>query len=317
MRYNFVCFLLGLAITGVGQAIFSNSSGEIKNRPVLFMHDGPGGNPVSFELSAAKALSDSGFFVVTYDQRGCGRSKRDSDNSHYTFNQSNHDIEAILTKYKLSGVDIIAFGWGATEAIKFARIYPEKIKSLILVSAPLQYRKTFQQILETGKAKNRTEKNKKAEEIIQYLIKNDTMEIEYYTKCLELARVLRLLEPTESNPERDLVYGEMKKSKKYNYVDSLSGEPVYGFFIQEQFQRLDLIYDLKKVIEKGIPVFGVYGAEDGMMSSGQLNLMRETFGASRFYKVEGAGHFVYIDRLKEFNRILKKCIQPPEAKSKK
>src|SRR6201993_4141802 len=84
------------------QAIFSNAFGDPKNPAVVFIHGGPGYNPVSFELGAANKLADLGYYVITFDQRGCGRSKKDTIVSHYKFNAANDDIKTILKRYDVT-----------------------------------------------------------------------------------------------------------------------------------------------------------------------------------------------------------------------
>src|ERR1700761_4939195 len=84
------------------QIIFSNAFGDPKNPAIVFMHGGPGYNPVSFELAAANNLAALGYYVITFDQRGCGRSKKDSIPAHYKFNQANTDINTVLKKFNIT-----------------------------------------------------------------------------------------------------------------------------------------------------------------------------------------------------------------------
>jgi proline iminopeptidase len=55
------------------QSLYIKTFGNPKDKPLLFLHGGPGYNAVNFEQSTADKLSKSGFYVIIYDRRGEGR----------------------------------------------------------------------------------------------------------------------------------------------------------------------------------------------------------------------------------------------------
>ena len=138
MKTSLLSLIILFAIQLVfGQSDFySKSYGDSKNKAIIFLHGGPGYNAVSFELSTAQKLADNGFYVIVYDQRGCGRTKTDT-NSIYTFKEAYVDLNNIYKKYNLKTATLIGHSFGGTLGILFSKNYPEKVDNLILLSSPL------------------------------------------------------------------------------------------------------------------------------------------------------------------------------------
>src|ERR1700752_4414398 len=217
------------------QAIFSNAFGDPKNPAVVFMHGGPGYNPVSFELGAANNLADLGFYVITFDQRGCGRSKKDTIVDHYKFNKSNEDINTILKRYNVTEAFFIGHSWGGTETIKYAESYPEKVKGIILVGSPLNYQLGFKSIIQHCKEKFERKNDTTALKQLAAVRKMDTTQLMYSSMCFSFAMNNGLYSPAKPTAERAAIYEEMKKSKKADYLKNMTSDPVYGFFMNEQY----------------------------------------------------------------------------------
>ncbi len=105
--------------------------------PILIViHGGPGGDFRS--LLNAKDLVEDGFYVVFYDQRGTGLSKRE-DRSQYEGREAVQtfidDLDALVKLFR-SGPDQKAFllghSWGAMLATGYINQHPEKINGVIL-----------------------------------------------------------------------------------------------------------------------------------------------------------------------------------------
>src|SRR4051812_4748584 len=56
--------------------LFYKTFGSPQNPPVIFLHGGPGANGYAYEVGPADALAQRGYYVITYDRRGCGRSPK-------------------------------------------------------------------------------------------------------------------------------------------------------------------------------------------------------------------------------------------------
>ena len=320
MKKIFLLFLIVASVSLKAQAIFSNAFGDPKNPAVLFLHGGPGYNPVSFEIGCANKLADAGFYVITFDQRGCGRSKKDSITDHYKFNKANEDINSVLKKYKVNQAYLVGHSWGGTSAIKYAGSYPEKVRGIILVGSPMNYQLGFRSIIEKCEQKFKERKDTIALKQLGMVKKLDTTKLDYSSMCFAFAMNNGLYKPVNPGPERDAVYEEMKKNKKYKYVSIMNPEPVYGFFMNEQYTTLDMNYYVKKVIDKKIPVYGIYGNDDGLFNANHISMIKRTLGDANVVVVNDASHNVFLDQRSTFVQQLKKWMTPPpepQTKAKK
>lgn len=310
MRKLFLILFVLFFFSGKAQTIYSNSIGDPKNPAIVFMHGGPGYNPVSFELGTAPNLAALGYYVITFDQRGCGRSKKDSITDHYKFNKANEDINTILKKYNVTQAVFIGHSWGGTEAIKFAENFPEKVKGIILLSSPLNYQLIFKSIIQHCEEKFKQKKDSIALKQIASVKKMDTTKLEYSSICFMYAMHLDLYKPSKPTAERDAIYEEMNKSKKASFLNNMTSDPVYGFYMNEQYTTLDMRYDLKKVQEKNIPVYAIYGKEDGLFNQAHFDMIKKAVGDANFALVENSSHNVFLDQREEFLKLVKKFLTP-------
>jgi proline iminopeptidase len=306
-----------VSIAGKAQALFANAFGDTTKPVIVFLHDGPGDNSVSFELGCANTLADAGYRVITFDQRGCGRSKKDVAPDHYKFNKANDDINVILKRYHVTEAVFIGSGWGGTSAIKFAEAFPEKVKSIILMSSELNYQLGFKSILQQCEQRFKEKKDTAGLRQLAIIRKLDTAKLDYSSKCSELAVANGLYEPKKPGAEREAIYDEMKKSKKYEYVNKMSGDPVYGFFMNEQYTTLDMNYYVKKLIDKKIPFYGIYGKEDGLFNDAHLATIKKTLGDANVVLVDEASHNVFLDQRTTFVAQVKKWLTPPPPETGK
>jgi proline iminopeptidase len=323
MKINSFLFLLSVAVVQLkSQALFSNAFGDPKNPAVVFMHGGPGYNPVSFELGAANKLADLGYYVITFDQRGCGRSKKDTIVEHYKFNNANVDINTILKRYNVEQAFFIGHSWGGTEAIKYAESYPEKVKGIVLIGSPLNYQLGFKSIIQHCEEKFKQKKDSTALKQLAALKKMDTTILMYSSMCFMFAGSNGLYSPSKPTSERDAIYDEMKKNKKWEFVSKMTSDPVYGFFMNEQYTTLDMNYYVKKVKDKNIPVYAMVGLEDGLFNQQHYDMFKKTLGEANCAFIEGSSHNVFLDQRAEFLKYAKKWLVPPppvapEKKGKK
>ncbi|MNK28039.1 Proline iminopeptidase [compost metagenome] len=105
--------------------------------PVLIMvHGGPGGDYRSL-LNATDFVND-GFYVVFYDQRGTGLSKRE-DKSQYENEDAVqlyiNDLDALVNYFRQTAsqkVFLMGHSWGAMLSTAYVNQHPEKISGVVL-----------------------------------------------------------------------------------------------------------------------------------------------------------------------------------------
>lgn len=143
-------FLLLLSRLANGQTLYSKAFGRSTDQPVIFLHGGPGSSAVYFEATTAQKLSEQGFYVIIYDRRGEGRSK--DNHAKMNFEEAFHDLTSIYAQYGIKKASLIGFSFGGLVTAQFAERFPEKINTIVLVSALVSQQKSYDTILKSSKA---------------------------------------------------------------------------------------------------------------------------------------------------------------------
>lgn len=274
--------------------LYSNAFGDKTHPALIFLHGGPGYNSFSFEASTAQRLADEGYYVIVYDQRGCGRSV-EPDGTRYDFEEAVQDLSDIYATYGIGKATLIGHSWGGTLGIIFTSQEPDKVNGLVLTGSPLDYQQTFKSII--ARCKNiYTEKGKSNElKYIAMLEEMDTTKLDYATYCFMHAMSAGLYQakqPAESSKD---IYKAMMPMQDARYLTNMTQPPVKGFYEQEQYTTLKL-YDKVAAIKKKLPVYALYGSEDGLFDTVQLDKIKATVGPNNFTLVDNASHNVFIDQ---------------------
>ena len=109
--------------------LYIDEAGNPDGIPVLFVHGGPGGGcDGSSRLFYDPAL----YRIVTFDQRGCGRSRPHASVEHNTTWHLVADIERIREVLGIGRWTVFGGSWGATLALIYAETHPEAVRALVL-----------------------------------------------------------------------------------------------------------------------------------------------------------------------------------------
>ncbi len=284
---------------------YSKAYGDSTNKAIIFLHGGPGYNAVSFEFSTAQKLADNGFYVIVYDQRGCGRTKSDT-NSKYTFKEAFEDLLNIYKKYNIKTATLIGHSFGGTIGILFSKSYPEKVDNLILLSSPLSYQMTFKSIISKCR-KIYTETKSSNLQYIEMIEKMDTASLDYSSYCFTHAMSCGFYKAKNPTQESKTINDSLKKTNYVSYLSNMTKKPVSGYYKNEHYTTLNLSTDLNDVKKKS-KVFGIYGQEDGLFDELQLSLLKSIIGSDNYTLIEGSSHNVFIDQQKAFIDLVKKYI---------
>jgi proline-specific peptidase len=99
---------------------------------LISIHGGPG---LSLEaMSTFESLAGPGRRVVSYDQRGAGRSTS-PDDLDYSLEVQVADLEAIQRALGAESVQLIGQSWGGAIAAAYAATHPQRVSALVLVGA--------------------------------------------------------------------------------------------------------------------------------------------------------------------------------------
>jgi proline iminopeptidase len=115
-----------------GTKFHAETFGNADSAMIVVLHGGPGSD--YRYLLNCKEFANQGYYVVFYDQRGSGLSKRHSKSS-YTVQTMLDDLSAVISHYRKSPaqkVFLLGHSWGAILATAFINKYSTAISGTIL-----------------------------------------------------------------------------------------------------------------------------------------------------------------------------------------
>lgn len=137
-----------------GTQIHAETFGNLNDPMVVFLHGGPGSDYRN--ALNVKELADDGFYIIFYDQRGSGLSKRHDKNT-YSIQLVLDDLTEVIKHYKTSpNQKVFLFGhsWGAMLGTAYVNAYPERIDGLILAEPGGLNKKLLDEYGETSRQIN-------------------------------------------------------------------------------------------------------------------------------------------------------------------
>ena len=298
MKKIFLLSLLSISFFVSGQTLYIKTYGNKNDKPVIFVHGGPSGNATLFEGSnTAEALSKKGFFVIAYDRRGEGRST--DPNAKFTYAEAFQDLNAIYKTYHLKKATLLAHSFGGLVATLYTEKYPQNINALILAGALFSQQETYNHILDSVK-KISTKKNDLAMldkiAFVETLNKNSA---EYRKGCFELAgenNFFKMPHPTEESKK---LYADYDASDFFKTNIRNKNAPLL-FYQNEKKNNIDTRSSLKKIKAEGIPVYAIYGKQDGVFSDDQISSIKNLVGKNHFALLDNCSHYLFVDQQKEF-----------------
>lgn len=110
-------------------SLYVEQSGNPDAPAIIVLHGGPGGgsNPAMRRFFHPKKWR-----IISFDQRGCGRSHplcSLDDNTTWALVE---DIEALRKRLNIDQWVTFGGSWGATLAVAYAQAYPERVSGLVL-----------------------------------------------------------------------------------------------------------------------------------------------------------------------------------------
>lgn len=290
------------------QSLTVQSFGNPKNEAVLFLHGGPGYNSVVFEQTTAEALAAAGFFVLSYDRRGEGRSA--THQAAYTFAESIADINQILAERKLDQINLLGHSFGGMLASYYAAAHPEKVKAVVLIGAPIALQESFKTIIASSKARYEQRKDEANLQYIQQLVEMDTASLAYSSYCFMHAMqngFYTTQVPTED--AQRLFPAFATDSLLQKYARQMDYQSPSGFWKNEQYTTLDLRAKFKVLQAQKIKLWGIYGREDGLYAPAQIEDLKQLLGSERVVYWEHCSHNVFMDQQKKFIQQLQTWLQ--------
>lgn len=288
------------------QTLYSKAYGDRKNPSLIFIHGGPRGNATLFEGTTAQKLADMGFFVIAYDRRGEGRSTDTS--AKLTFKEAFDDLNQLIKQYGLKKVNLIGHSFGGIVSTLFTNQYPEKVERLILVSALFAQQESYNHILHTGAKKAIAQNDSASVNKIHYISTLDKRGAEYRLLTYQIAAhfgYFKMPKPTEESIRVNKEY-EVGEFSRLNIRNDLA--PIL-FYKNESRVNIDTKPILKGLPDKGVKLFAVYGADDGIFSPGQILDLEKIVGKNKFHIIRNCSHYPFVDQQSDFLRIIKNIME--------
>lgn len=295
--------LIATLVTSIflnGQNLYIKTYGNEKNKPVIFIHGGPSGNATLFEGTTAQNLANQGFYVIAYDRRGEGRST--DLNAKFTYDEAFQDLNSIYAKYHLKNAVLLSHSFGGLIATLYTNKYPQKVSALILAGALFSQQETYDHILNALKKKypNDSEQLKKIN-TVENLDKNSA---EYRKGCFDLASENGFFKMPNPTTESKKLYADYEAGEFYKTNIRNKNAPLL-FYQNEKQNNIDTRPILKKIKASGVPIFAIYGKQDGIFSLEQINSLKAITGEKHFAFLDNCSHYLFVDQQKEFLSYLK------------
>jgi proline iminopeptidase len=117
-----------------GTQLHSETFGNPNDPMILVLHGGPGGDYRS--LLNCSRFSADGFFVVFYDQRGSGLSRRHNKEVYTSLQLFIDDLDAVIKYYRQNPdqkVILMGLSWGAMLATAYINDHPGDVRAAVLM----------------------------------------------------------------------------------------------------------------------------------------------------------------------------------------
>ena len=305
MKKLLLAFFFTIFFFSNGQNLYIKTYGNQKEKALIFIHGGPSGNSTLFESTTAQKLADLGFYVIIYDRRGEGRSA--DPEAKITYAESFEDLNTIYKKYNLKKATLLAHSFGGLVATLYTEKYPQNVSGLVLAGALFSQQETYDHIL------NSVSKIATAKKDTTQLVKINTIEklnknsAEYRKACFDLAsqyNYFKMPNPTEASKK---LYSDYEASDFFKTNIRNKNAPLL-FYKNEKQNNIDSRPALNKIKKNGIPIYDIYGKEDGIFSSTQINSIKGIAGQNHFALLENCSHYLFVDQQDQFLQSIKKWL---------
>ncbi|WP_310589018.1 alpha/beta hydrolase [Dyadobacter crusticola] len=288
------------------QQLYSKSFGSRSNHPIIFLHGCPGSSSVFFEATTAQLLADRGFYVIIYDRRGEGRSA--DKQARMDYSEAFEDLNNIYALHELKKASLLAFSFGGLIAAQFAEKHPEKVASLTLCSALVSQQKSYETILRSARRIYENKKDSVNLKEVSAIAKMDTNSLAYRTMVFKHASANGFFSLPMPNDHAKAIYDTYQTDSLItSYVKN--EHAVATFWKHEPKHNIDVTPQLKYLQKLRIPVYALYGKQDGLYSNEQISEIGRIIGSDRVKYFDQCSHTLFIDQQELFLAALSKWLR--------
>ena len=129
LRPSIKPFTSGILAVSNLHAVYYEEAGRPDGKPVLIIHGGPGG---TIEPRQYRYFDPLHWRMITFDQRGCGKSTPHAELRENTTQDLVADMERLRNHLGIDQWVLFGGSWGTTLALAYAQEYPQRCAGLIL-----------------------------------------------------------------------------------------------------------------------------------------------------------------------------------------
>ncbi|HVG23249.1 MAG TPA: alpha/beta hydrolase, partial [Thermoanaerobaculia bacterium] len=262
--------------------------------PLLLLHGGPGASH-DYLLPQMLALAED-HRLVTYDQRGGGRSRHDDDRAVIGWRDQAADVALVARELAVDPLVIVGYSWGGLLAMLFAieaaegRLAAEPTRLALVDPAPVtrSYRATFEQ--EMARRLASPEVAALRAELQASSLRERDVDA-YRQRAFELSVAGYFADPAEAH---DLTPFRVTGRVQQSIWDSLGD------------------YDIRGALSTlRIPVLVVHGRQDPIPLASSEDAARAL--GTTCVVIEGSGHVPYVEQPEQLFSHLRAFLSDPRT----
>lgn len=253
-----------------------------EGKPVVLLH----GFPDSGRLwrNQVPALVGAGYRTVAPDQRGYGKSDKPADVSAYSLPFLVADVVGMLDALSIERAHVIGHDWGAAVAWAVAIFAPDRVDHLVAMS--VGHPSAF-----AAGGKEQRERSSYMQLFVQEGVAEEMLTRDNWSALRAMA----------GHPDIDAVIAELERDRSLT-----PGLNWYRANMPPGSSSADgpapMVPDLGKVLA---PTMGMWSSDDAALTEKQMTESAQFVqGPWRYERVDGAGHWLQLDRPEAVNALL-------------
>lgn len=266
---------------------------EGAGRPLLVLHGGPGLS--SSYLAPDLAFLTDSYRVISYDQRGSGRSTLVTDATRLTLDRHVTDVDAVRRHFGLERAILVGHSWGAVPAAFYARANAERVAALILVDPMPLRRVPWMERFAGNLRKWMDEATARRVEELAAARRNAADPI---VACRAYWAIF--LRGYMANPHDPSATGRMRGDACNDSPDALANAAVVARAALGPLGEWDWRSEFRTT---DVPVLILHGSNDPIPLESARE-WQQAFPRATLVSIEDAGHFPYVEQPAAFRRAL-------------
>lgn len=114
-----------------GHQIYYEQYGNVEGPAIIVLHGGPGSKSKPRHI---KLFDTNKYHIITFHQRGCGKSLPQGEINHNTTADLIVDMERLREQIKVEQWYVAGGSWGSTLALAYSEAHPNKVRGLLISS---------------------------------------------------------------------------------------------------------------------------------------------------------------------------------------